>query len=266
MAPCVLEPYGIISERITDDMKPIRTLLRFLAIRQPALHGGRPFEELESVLVVTAVRILSAVDEIAWLLERNRCARRADKAQSKSRPKTPGCELDALENGTRAGALRGFTLVEVMISLGIVTLLFGGILSAYIQTSRRAEWAGFSLAAQAIGIQQIEQARSGVWDYSINKNELTNLNLISWNYNATTKVGTGYSTNVLDLPVSGTNIVVATNFVTVKLLNLTGSPNVQVQMVTVDTVWPFLALHGKRLYTNRTASYFGPDNRDASSL
>jgi prepilin-type N-terminal cleavage/methylation domain-containing protein len=164
------------------------------------------------------------------------------------------------------GRLRGFTLVEVMVSLGIVTLLFGGILSAYIQTSRQAEWAGYSLAAQSLGILQIEQARSGVWDYSISKNELTNLNLLSWSYNAATKVGTGYSTSVLDLPVSGTNIVVATNFVTVKMLNLSGSPNVQVQMVMVDTVWPFQTLHGKRVFTNRTASYFGPDNRDASSL
>jgi prepilin-type N-terminal cleavage/methylation domain-containing protein len=163
-------------------------------------------------------------------------------------------------------APRGFTLVEVVVSLAIATLLFGGILSAYITSTRRAEWSGFSLAAQAIGIQQLEQARSGVWDYSINKNELTNLNLRSWSYNATTKIGKGYSTNVLDLPVSGTNITVATNFVTVKMLNLSGLSSVQVQMVTVDTVWPFLGLGGRRFYTNRTASYFGPDNRDASSL
>jgi hypothetical protein len=40
-----------------------------------------------------------------------------------------------------------------------------------------------------------------------------------------------------------------------------------VQMVIVDTVWPLWTLRGKRmLYTNRTANYFGPDNRDASSL
>ena len=79
-------------------------------------------------------------------------------------------------------------------------------------------------------------------------------------------MGTGYATNVLDLPISGTNIVVATNFVTVKTLNVAGLTNVQVQMVTVDTVWPFLTGSGRRLFTNRTASYFGPDNRDASSL
>ena len=167
---------------------------------------------------------------------------------------------------TKAGALRGFTLVEVLVALGIVTLLFSGILTAYVQSGRKAEWAGYSLAAQAIGIQQIEQARSGVWDYSINKNELTNLNLLSWTYDATSKVGTGYTTNVLDVPISGTNIVIATNFVTVKMLNLTGLTNMQIQMVTVDTVWPFQSYTGKRVFTNRTATYVGPDDRAASSL
>jgi hypothetical protein len=154
----------------------------------------------------------------------------------------------------------------VVVALAIITLVFSGIITAYIQSSRRAEWSGYSLAAQALGIHQIEQARSAVWDFSITKNEITNLNLLSWSYNATTKVGTGYTTNVLDLPVAGTNIVVATNFVTVKMLNLTGFTNVQVQMLSVDTVWPFPTRTGTCLFTNRTASYFGPDNRDASSL
>ncbi len=168
---------------------------------------------------------------------------------------------------TKAGTLRGFTLAEVLISLAIVTVLFSGIVTAYVQSAQQAEWAGYSLAAQAVGVQQIEQARSAVWDYSINKNELTNLNLRAWSYNATTRVGTGYITNVLDLPISGTNVVVVTNYVTVKMLNLTGVTNVQVQMVTVDTVWPFWAFRGRVCYfTNRTASYFGPDSRDASSL
>ena len=182
----------------------------------------------------------------------------------KPRPTAPRCF--AVHRGIRRAAHAGFTLVEVVIALAIVTLLFSGILAAYIQASRQAEWAGYSLAAQAIGIHQIEQARSGVWDCSISKNELTNLNLLAWSYNPATKVGTGYTTNILDLPVSGTNVVIATNFVTVKMLNLTGFTNVQVQMVRVDTVWPFPTSKGMRLFTNRTASYFGPDNRDMSSL
>jgi hypothetical protein len=82
-------------------------------------------------------------------------------------------------------------------------------------------------------------------------------------------VGTGYSTNVLDLPISGTNNVVATNFVTIsmKYLNGSTSPPVQVQVVQVDTVWPFSAFGtSRRLFTNTTVNYYAPDNRDASSL
>jgi hypothetical protein len=249
-------------------MQPTRKPLRLLVTGRSGPLGVWPSERLDLKLSDTGAWLDRDVgNEIESVLERNRSARRSNKTQSKSRLKIHNRGVDARKSERRARALGGFTLAEVVISLGIVTLLFSGILSAYIQTSWRAEWAGYSLAAQAIGIQQIEQARSGVWDYSIGKNELTNLNLIAWNYNSTTKVGTGYTTNVLDVPVSGTNITIATNFVTVKMLNLTGLPNVQVQMVIVDTVWPLWTLRGKRmLYTNRTANYFGPDNRDASSL
>lgn len=161
---------------------------------------------------------------------------------------------------------RGFTLPEVMVALALIAMLFGGVITTYIQAGLQAAWAGFALAAQATGIQQIEQARSAVWDNSISKNEITNLNLLGWTYNAATRVGTGYTTNVLNLPVSGTNIVVITNYVTVKMLNLTGFTNVQVQMVTVDAVWPFTRWGVTSLYTNRTATYYGQDNRDDSSL
>lgn len=166
----------------------------------------------------------------------------------------------------RRQTAKAFTLVEVLVALAVVMLLFSGVITTYITSARQAEYAGYSLAAQAVGIHQIEQARSAVWDYSISKNELTNLNLLSWTYNGTTKVGTGFATNVLDLPISSTNCVMVTNFVTVKMIGLTGLTNVQVQLVTVDTVWPFPTKTGMRLFTNRTAAYYGPDNRDATSL
>lgn len=161
---------------------------------------------------------------------------------------------------------RGFTLAEVVVSLAIAALLFGGVLKAYIQFAQQSEWSGYSLAAQALATQQIEQACSAVWDFSLNKNQLTNLTLLASSYNAGTRTLSGYATNVLDLPQSGTNIVVATNFVTVKLLNLSGFANAQVQMVRVDTVWPFETYRGRRYFTNTTATYFGPDNRDDSGL
>jgi type II secretory pathway pseudopilin PulG len=161
----------------------------------------------------------------------------------------------------RRKAAAGFTLAEVVVSIAIAALLFVGIIGAYIQSGRRAEWSGYSLAAQALAIQQLEQARSAVWDPALTpvKNEITNLNLISWTY--ANGVGSGYTTNTLDLPISGTNYVWATNFVSFRLLtNMTGVPGVQVQMIRVDTVWPFFEGNATRAYTNTVASYYAPDN------
>jgi prepilin-type N-terminal cleavage/methylation domain-containing protein len=173
------------------------------------------------------------------------------------------------ETGAPAhGSKGGFTLVEVVLSIAIMSLVLYGLIATYTQVSFRAEWSGCSMAAQALGLQQVEQARSAVWDWSIGKNEITNLTLNGWTYNASTGVGSGYSYATLDLPVSGTNIVVATNYVTVKMLYFNGvtNPPVQMQMVTVSTVWPFNMLGRMRYFTNTTATYYGPDNRDASSL
>ena len=148
----------------------------------------------------------------------------------------------------------------------IVALVLGGMTVAYMQASRRAEWSGYQLAAQALSIQSLEQARAAVWDQSLGKNEITNLNLSSWTYSA--GVMTGYSWTNLDLPISGTNVVRATNYVTVSMLYLNGTTNppVQVQMVKVDTVWPFLWGNVNRFYTNTISTYCAPDNRDANSL
>jgi len=164
----------------------------------------------------------------------------------------------------------GFTLVEVVISIAVTGLVFAGILNGYVQSSRNAEWSGYSLAAQAVAVQQIEQGRSAVWDYSTGtgKNELTNLNLINLQYDSTTKTATGYSWSTLDLPYSGTNVVRATNYVTVRMLyfNNNANPPVQLQMMQVDTVWPFNVGTAARYFTNSVATYFAPDNRDPNTL
>jgi type II secretory pathway pseudopilin PulG len=160
-----------------------------------------------------------------------------------------------------------FTLAEVVISVAVVGLIFGGILTANVQSAKRAEWSGYSLAAQALAIQQLEQSRASVWDDAVNKNELTNLNLLAWTYNTSTRVGKGYSWTNLDLPISGTNFIRATNFVTVSMLtNVTGVSGVKLQMVQVDTVWHFRFFGGFYLCTNTIVTYFAPDNRDPSTL
>lgn len=165
-----------------------------------------------------------------------------------------------------------FTLVEVVTAICIMALVFGGIIKAYIQTTRRAEWSGYSLAAQALAGQQLEVARSGVWDPSVGKNEITNMPMVSWNWyytNSTkTGIGYGYTTNVLDLPVSGTNYILATNYITVRIFYMNGltNPPVQLQMVRVDTVWPFGKGKATRYFTNSVASYYAQDNRDVSTL
>ena len=47
-----------------------------------------------------------------------------------------------------------FTLAEVVISVGIATLVFAGLITGYVQSSYRAEWSGYSIAAQALAVHQ----------------------------------------------------------------------------------------------------------------
>lgn len=166
----------------------------------------------------------------------------------------------------------GFTLAEVVIAVGIITLVFAGIIQGNILSAKRAEWSGYSLAASALANQQIEQCRSALWDNGITPpvNQLTNLNLHSWAYHNTGGgYWRGYSWADLDIPISGTNRIRATNWVTVRMLNLNASTNppiVKIQMVQVDTVWPFQRFNGTRYYTNRTATYLAPDDRSPGTF
>ena len=166
-------------------------------------------------------------------------------------------------SATHMSSPSAFTLMEVVFSVFICGLVFSGIVQCYTLSAERAQWAGYSMAAQALAIQQLEQARSGVWEPSGSRNELTNLNLLSRAYDSSTSTMRGYSISILDVPISGTNVVPATNFVTVRLVNLnnTTNPPVQVQLVRVDTVWPFQAFGRNRLHTNTLVTYVAPDDR-----
>jgi hypothetical protein len=164
--------------------------------------------------------------------------------------------------------LSGFTIVEVVMSAGILSLVFGGIITSYIQSGLRLEWTGYSLAAQSMAIQTIEQARSGVWDPAQTPpvNQVVQLNLLSTNYNSTTKTWSGYSTGILDVPYESTNYVVATNYVSVQLISISGVANVQAQIIRVDTVWPFFIRARNLFFTNTVCTLISPDNRDPSTF
>jgi hypothetical protein len=125
-------------------------------------------------------------------------------------------------------------------------LIFGGILTAYIQAARFADWSGYSLAAQALSVRQLEQIRSAKWDTQATPVvdeffQFTNLNSMTWAN--------------LDVPTSGTNLVYATNYITIEARSVAGDANAKFKFIRVDTAW---AYHGD-LFTNTTATFLAPD-------
>lgn len=151
-----------------------------------------------------------------------------------------------------------FTLLEVVVSIMITGLVFAGILTGYVTSARRTEWSGFSLAAEGLNIQQLEQVRAAAWDTQGGsyKDETTNLNLKSWTY-ANGK-WSGYSWTNLDTPFNTTNknVVVATNYVTLRTIIVVSNPApVEIKFITSETVWSF---RGKS-FTNAIATYRSPD-------
>ena len=138
-----------------------------------------------------------------------------------------------------------FTLAEVVICVGIMMFVFAAIITSYIQTSYRAEWSGFSLAAQSSAVQQLEAAKSAVWDplQSPAMDQISQLPRVT--------------TTLLDLPVVTTNIIYATNYTTVTMVTTSGGYNIY--FVKVDTAWPFRWKNQVTYFTNTVADYFAPD-------
>src|SRR5205809_7741697 len=121
-----------------------------------------------------------------------------------------------------ADALRGscglsqkaFTLAEVVIAMAITVMSLAGVIMGYIFAIRQAEWSAYSLAAQSLATQRLEQTRAAKWDPRASPpvDELVATNFPT------------ISTNILDMPVSGTNIAYATNFSTITDVSSGGYP------------------------------------------
>jgi type II secretory pathway pseudopilin PulG len=142
----------------------------------------------------------------------------------------------------------GFTLPEVVISVGIIMVVFGAIITAYIQGSYRAAWTGYSLAAQAAGVEQLEAAKAAVWDPL----QTPVMDQICGLTNSTSVV--------LALPLTGTNVVYATNYTTVTLLLMTNGTCVSSNyLVQVNTRWPFRWKNQTVYFTNIVADYYAPE-------
>jgi prepilin-type N-terminal cleavage/methylation domain-containing protein len=190
--------------------------------------------------------------------------------QGASTDALPAC-FDRVPTGGRKE--KGFTLVEVVIAMAVVALVFAGIINAYVQSGLRLEWTGYSLAAQSLAIETMEQARSTVWDPTQVPpvNEITNLNLAGTSFTITSPTSwtwTGHSTNILDVPYGSNTVdyIVATNYVTVQMTNVNTYTNVQIELVQVQTVWPFFIRKQNLYFTNTICSFIAPDNRASSSF
>jgi hypothetical protein len=175
----------------------------------------------------------------------------------------------------RARGEAATTFIDILISIVIVALVFGTIINGYLAGAVKMEWTGYSLAAQSLSAQSVEQARSAVWDIAVGKNQLTNMingnNVVQSmsSYDSTTLTATIVATNLLDVPWRGTNYTTATNIITIQQVNESGvAGTVLLQFIRVDTIWPFSGWgnHALRFYTNTTCTYMAPDNRDPSTL
>ena len=148
----------------------------------------------------------------------------------------------------RRRSVAALTLVEVVLSTAIAAMTVSGILYGYTQSAKRAEWSGYSLAAQALAVQRLEQTRACRWDPDSGVDQLVATNFPT-------------QTLVLDLPVIGTNAAYATNITTIESYQQyyrgTGSTPALFRMIRVDCVWEFPPTG--RVFTNTVATYRSPD-------
>lgn len=134
-----------------------------------------------------------------------------------------------------ASRVWGFTLAEVVISTAIIAVALGGVIYGYIRTIARSEWSAYSLAAQSLAMQGVEQTRAAKWDPQawppIDELGTTNFAQIEQ----------------LDVPLKGLPVL-ATNYVSVTLV----SSNPPLKELRADCVWVLRNGPGKQIgpFTN----------------
>ena len=138
-------------------------------------------------------------------------------------------------------AREGGSLIESVMAMAVAAVAVGGSVNGYILSINRAVWSAYSLAAHSLAMQRVEQMRAAKWDTGAYPQVDQ---LVGGNFPNVT--------NVLDVPISGTNIVYATSSTTIT----TVSANPPLKMIRVDCTWPYMQ---RGTFTNTVISYRAPD-------
>jgi prepilin-type N-terminal cleavage/methylation domain-containing protein len=139
-----------------------------------------------------------------------------------------------------AGREAGFTLTEVVVAMAMIALTFAGVIYGYIRTADRTEWSSYSLAAQSLAMQGVEQVRAAKWDTQ------------AWPVVDDLGVTNYMQVEELDVPVAG-QPVLATNYIRVT----TVSVNPPLRELRADCVWAL---------KSRPAGIAGPFTNTAVTL
>ncbi|HXR48210.1 MAG TPA: prepilin-type N-terminal cleavage/methylation domain-containing protein [Candidatus Limnocylindrales bacterium] len=150
-----------------------------------------------------------------------------------------------IERTDKRKASTAFTLVEVVMSIGILSLVMGGMIFGYVQTNHRTEWSSMSLDAQSFATEAIEQARAA-------QLALGGGTVINQYSQPPFSNGTYTRTNTMLIPSTGrlTNVVT-----TVSITNLSSNPTLY--QFRADCVWYFPGRTNK--FTNTIITWRAPD-------
>ena len=135
------------------------------------------------------------------------------------------------------GANSAFTLMEVVISLAILGISLGGILTLYVRSAQRADWSGYSVSAQMMALSGLEQCRAAKYDP--HGSPPTDA-LVSSNFPS--------RVDILDPGTVNGAASYGTNTTTI----LTISTNPALKLVRVDCTWTY---PGRGVFTNSVSTY-----------
>lgn len=135
----------------------------------------------------------------------------------------------------------GLTLVEVIIAMALAGITISALISGYVVSAHRMEWAAQNAAAEVSAMNTMERLRAAKWD---TRTSPPIDNLVNGNFPPRVEA--------FNLPTKGTNILYGTNYVTI----IAVSSDPPLKFIRVDCVWSSLS---GELFTNRVLTYRSPD-------